>query len=519
MARHRLILAVLVFSQLLIWLDNTILSTALETLADPVRGLGATPGQLQWAVGAYTLVFATLMFTAGALGDRYGHRAILATGLSVFGAASVWAAYATTAGELIAARAAMGAGSALVVPPTLAILTMTFTGPARAGAFGVFTSTAGVGVAGGPVLAGVLLDHFWWGSVFLVNLPVVVVALVGIFLVVPEFRSPRPRRLDPAGLVLSVAGLAALAYGLIRAGQVASWTRTDVWLPTLLGLALLAAFVVAELRAPQPSFDPRLLRRRPFGGGNAALGLLFFAMTAAFFFGAFYLQGARGYSPFAAGLAALPAATGVMIAGPLSTRLVRRWTVRPVATGGLLGVAGCMALFALFGLRTPLIWFELIGFAQGLSIGLVIAPVSNAVISTLPLDQAGAGSAVNNTVRQTGSVLGIAVGGTVMAIVYRDTVRPALAGLPAPARRQASVSAELARHVAATAGRPDVAAAADRAFLHAMHVTTLTTAAVALLGAVTLAVAFRPTRVRAPLEDHLPAPVPSATGDRHVRVE
>jgi MFS family permease len=387
----------------------------------------------------------------------------------------------------------------------MAILTMSFTGPARAAAFGVFTSTAGVGVASGPVLAGLLLDRFWWGSVFLVNLPVVVAGLVGVRRWVPEFRSPRPRRLDPAGLGLSVAGLGALAYGLIRAGQVTSWTGAGVWLPILAGLVLLAAFVLVELRVRAPSFDPRLLRRRPFGGGNLALGLLFFAMTAGFFFAAFYLQGARGYSPLAAGVAALPAAAAVMIAGPLSTRLVRRWTVRPVATAGLLGMAACMALFALFGLRTPIAWNELLGFAQGLSIGLVIAPVTSAVMATLPPDRAGAGSAVNNTIRQTGSVLGIAVGGTIMSIAYRHAIRPALAGTPSPVRRQAETSAELARHAAAATGRPGLASAADHAWLHAMHVTTLATAAVALLGAVTLLVTFRRS---APATPPAPAAVP-----------
>uniref|UniRef100_UPI000593106C MFS transporter n=1 Tax=Nocardia concava TaxID=257281 RepID=UPI000593106C len=167
--RQRLILSVLLLSSLLIWIDNTILSTALETLADPVRGLGANPAQLQWASGSYTLVFAALMFTAGALGDRFGHRSVLATGLVVFALSSIWAAYAGDPGQLIAARAVMGVGSALIMPGTMATVTWTFTGPDRAAAIGLFSTSAGVGLAAGPLLAGVLLDHFWWGSVFLVN--------------------------------------------------------------------------------------------------------------------------------------------------------------------------------------------------------------------------------------------------------------------------------------------------------------------------------------------------------------
>ncbi|WP_069165395.1 MFS transporter [Nocardia altamirensis] len=503
-SRQQLILAVLLVSSLLIWLDNTILSTTFETLADPVRGLGADPAQLQWATGSYTLVFATLMFTAGALGDRFGHRTVLLAGMAIFGAASVWAAYASDASQLIAARAVMGAGSALIMPATMAILTWTFTGPARANAIGLFSASAGVGLAAGPLLAGVLLQHFWWGSVFLVNVPVVVLGLIGIGALVPNFRSPTPRPLDPAGLLLSISGLAALAYGLIRAGQVASWSRLDVWAPITAGLILLTAFVLVELRIRQPSFDPRLLAERTFGGGNAALGLLFFAMTAVGFYGAFYLQGARGFSALEAGLASSAAAIGVMIGGPLGVRLVRRWSLRPVA-GTALVVAGlAMGSFGLFDLHTPIIWNEIVLLVQGLSIGMVISPVTAALMNTLPLERAGAGSAVTNTVRQTGSVLGIAVGGTIMSIAYRRGIEGSLSDIPGPVQDQARASAELARHVAGTISRPDLAHAADNAFIHAMHVGTVWTMLIALTGAAVLILTIRPDRKPTELE---PEPV------------
>ncbi|WP_131743354.1 MFS transporter [Actinomadura roseirufa] len=493
--RQRLLLAVLVFSPIVIWMDNTILNTAFVRLSDPVQGLDASPGELQWAVGSYTLVFATLMFTAGALGDRFGHRTLLVAGMTVFGLSSVWAAYAGSPAELIAARAVMGAGSAFAVPPTMAIVTWAFTGPARARAFGVFSISAGVGVAAGPLLAGVLLDHFWWGSVFLVNVPIVLIALAAICRVVPNFRAPEPRRLDVVGPVVSAGGLAALAYGLIRAGQVAAWTRWDVLAPIAAGLVLLVLFVAIELRLREPSFDPRLLAGRIFGGGNAALGLLFLAMTGASFFGAFYLQGARNFSPLAAALAgALPAAVGVMLGAPLATRLVARFSVRPVTVAGLTVAGLAMGCWSQFDLHTPLIWNEILSFVQGLAIGTVIAPVSAAVMSALPLERAGAGSAVNNTVRQTGSVLGIAVGGTIMSIVYRRGIAGALAGAPRAVREQAEVSAEQARHAAAATHRPALAEAADRAFVHAMHVACLWTMAIALGGALVLALAFRPVR-------------------------
>lgn len=352
-SRQQLILAVLMLCSLLIWLDNTVLSTTLETLADPVRGLNASPAQLQWATGSYTLAFATLMFTAGALGDRFGHRTVLAIGLVIFAGSSVWAAYAGDANQLIAARAAMGVGSALIVPANLAILMWTFTGPARSTAIAISSTSAGVGMAVGPVMAGLLLDHFWWGSVFLVNVPFVALALAGIIVLVPNFRSPVLRPLDPAGMLLSISGLAALAYGLIRAGQVAAWGRTDVWAPIAVGLVLLGAFVLVELWIRVPSFNPRLLAQRVFGGGNAALGLLLFAMAGITFYNAFYLQGSRGYSPIQAGLTSLPTAVGATLGAPLGARLVRRWPLRPVTAPALAVAALTMGAYGFFGLQTP----------------------------------------------------------------------------------------------------------------------------------------------------------------------
>ncbi|WP_242643556.1 MFS transporter [Streptomyces laculatispora] len=493
-SRQQLILAVLMLCLLLIWLDNTVLSTTLETLADPVRGLDAGPAELQWATGSYTLAFATLMFTAGALGDRFGHRTVLVTGLVVFAGSSVWAAYAGDASQLIAARAAMGVGSALIVPANLAILMWTFTGPARATAIAISSTSAGVGMAAGPVLAGLLLDHFWWGSVFLVNAPVVVLALLGITVLVPNFRSPVRRPLDPAGMLLSISGLAALAYGLIRAGQMAAWGRADVWAPIAVGLCLLVAFVLVELRSRMPGFDPRLLAQRAFGGGNAALGLLFFAIAAVTFYSAFYLQGTRGFSPMEAGLASLPTALGALLGAPLGAGLVRRWSLRAVTVPALTAAALAMGAYGFLGLHTPLAWIEILLFVQGLSIGMVIGTVTAALISSLPLDRAGAGSAVTNTVRQTGSVIGIAVGGTIMSIVYRRAIEPALSEVPGPAQDRVRVSAEQARHVATAMHRPALAHAADDAFIHAMHVGAVWVMLVALFGAAVLAFSLLPAR-------------------------
>ncbi|WP_328787272.1 MULTISPECIES: MFS transporter [unclassified Streptomyces] len=492
--RQRLILGVLVFAQLLIWLDGTILTTAFETLSDPVRGLGATPGELQWATGAYTLAFACLMFTGGALGDRFGHRNLLLTGMALFGAASALAAYATAPGQLIAARAVMGAGAALLVPATMAVVSWTFEPAQRPAAFGTLSSFAGVGLAAGPILAGMLLARFWWGSVFLVNVPVVVLGLGFIARYVPNSRSPQVRRLDPAGLLLSTGGLGILAYGLIRAGQDASFAQPRVWGSALVGIALIAAFVVVELRIAHPSFDPRLLAQRRFAAGNLTLMTVFLAMTAGSFYLAFYLQGVRQYSALDASLLALPGALGVIVGSPIAVRLARRTSVRLVSSVALSVAAAAMGSFALFGATTPIVWYAAVVLVQGTAIGMVIAPVTGAVLGSLPLERSGAGSAVNSTLRQTGSVLGIAAGGTITSIVYRRSIDGSLTGLPDPVREPARVSAELARHVAAATHDTRLAAAADTAFLHAMHVGALWTAGFALIGAVVLAVGFRPDR-------------------------
>lgn len=489
--RQQLILAVLMVCSLLIWLDNTVLSMTLETLADPVRGLGASPAELQWATGAYTLVFATLMFTAGALGDSVGHRIVLAIGLVIFAGASVWAAYAGDAGQLIAARAVMGVGAALIMPANFAILLWAFAGPGRATAIAISSTSTGVGMAAGPVLAGFLLSHFWWGSVFLVNVPVAVAALAGIVLLIPDFRSPAERPLDLSGISLSIIGLALLTYGLIRAGQAGAWSRLDVWAPVAGGLLLLAVFVLVELRATAPTFDPRLLARRMFGGSNAAMALLLFSVAAVTFYNAFYLQGALGFSPMKAGLVNLPTAVGAVVGAPLGARLVRRWSLRPVGVPALTAAAFSFGAVGFLGLQTPLAWIAVVLLAQGLSVGMVLAPVTGALISSLPLEQSGAGSAITNTVRQVGSVIGIAVGGTIMSIAYRDAIGPSLSGVPKTARDQVQVSAEQARSVAAALGRPALARNADHAFIHAMHVGATWIMLITLVAAAVLTIALR----------------------------
>jgi EmrB/QacA subfamily drug resistance transporter len=505
--QQRRVLSVLVFAAVLIWIDTTILGIALEHLADPRTGLGATPGQLQWAVGSYALLFATALFAAGALGDRYGHRTILLLGLLFFGAASVWAAWSGDATSLILARGLMGLGGAMMMPTSMAIIGATFPAERRAGAIAVWSASSGVGVALGPLLGGVLVDHYWWGSVFLVNLPVVAAALIGVVLLVPNPRPAARRRPDPIGLLLSTVGLASLAYGFIEAGQDTTWTRTKVWAPALVGLLLLVAFGTFEWRSASPSFDPRLFRDRRFSAGNLALAALFFGITGQMFYGNFYLQGARGMSALDTGLAFLPGAIGVAVGSGLGARLAARFGVGPVSGIGLLVVAFSFLANLAFDVSTPLVYFCLLGLVSGIAMGATIAPTVAAVIAVLPVDRMGAGSAVNNTVRQVGSVLGIALLGTVLASTYRERIAPALAGLPSALRDAAAPSAEHTRAVASAASRPDLVDSANDAFIGAMHVTAVAAAVVGFIGAVGLLWAFRNERPASAA----PGPSPSSS--------
>jgi len=362
----------------------------------------------------------------------------------------------------------------------------------------------------GPLVGGVLVDHFWWGSVFLVNLPIAGLGLAGVLAYVPNPRPAQRRRPDPAGLLLSTAGLAALAYGLIEGGQDARWGRPQVWLPVIAGVAVLTLFVLVEWRSAEPSFDPRLFRDRRFAAGNMALGALFFAITGQMFYNNFYLQGARGMTALGTGVAFVPGALGLIAGSGLGARLVRRHGVAIVCGTALLVCAASFAAMALFDVDTPLLWFCGLGAVSGLAMGVAIAPIVGAVLAALPMERMGAGSAVNNTVRQVGSVLGIAALGTVLTVTYRDRIAPALDSLPPAMRTAAEASAERTRFVAGTAGRPDLVASANRAFVEALHLTAVAAGLVALAGAAVLILAFRTRRPKAagsvPAPDAPPAP-------------
>ncbi|HEY4022432.1 MAG TPA: MFS transporter [Pseudonocardiaceae bacterium] len=485
-----LILMVLVVAQLTVWLDNTILNVALQTLADPVRGIGATPSELQWSISSYALIFAALLFTGGVLGDRLGHRNVLVTGMVIFGAASVWAAYSGGPQELIIARGFMGVGSALVMPATLAIINQIFAGKERATAIAAWSGSSGLAIAAGPLVGGALLENFWWGSIFLLNVPFVIVAVLGAVMIVRIPRVRRPHKFDPAGVLLSTAGLFALVYGVIEGGNKGSWAHLDVLGPIVGGLVLLAAFVVVELRGRNPSFDMRLFRSPKFTGASVSVMLTFFGLTGTMYYSSFYLQGARGLSPLGTGLALAPVALGVVLGAPLSDVLVRRAGIRWVVVVAMLIATGSYYCYAFLTTQTPLPWFWLLLFVEGASLGAVMAPTTEAVMGSLPVETSGAGAAVNNAMRQVGGVLGVAVLGSVLSTVYSSNVAPKLATLPPPVRDAATASAEATRVVAAKVHAPQLISAANDSFVHSMHVATVVGAAVSLAGVIVAFVFF-----------------------------
>ncbi|MFD9812567.1 MFS transporter [Streptomyces sp. NPDC059080] len=498
--RHRwVILSVLMLSLLIVVLDNSILNVAMKTIAMPApAGLGATQSELEWAINAYTLVFAGLLFTSGLLGDRLGRKKVLLFGMVVFGTGSVLAAFAASPVELIAFRALMGLGGAFVMPATLAILMNVFEREEQPRAIGVWAGGVGLAIAVGPIAGGLLLDRFWWGSVFLINVPIVLVALVAMAFLVPDSRDPAPGRLDPAGVALSVVGLVLLVYGIIKGGRLADFTDPEVIGTVLAGLAVLAVFVVHQKRSDHPSIDIGYFRNPAFSAAVAAIALVFFALMGVTFFIVFYVQSVRGYTPLESGLLILPLAAAQMIFAPRARHAVDRFGARAVCTAAMLAVAVTMAGLLLLDVSTPMWLMEAIFFLQGTGMAHIMPPVTVSIMQSLPREKAGSGSALNNTFRQVGGTLGVAVLGSVLSTTYRDSIKGALdsvPGLPGPARHAAGESIEATLGVAARlgpAGRPLVTAAQD-AFVHAMHLTALASSGIALIGAVVVAV-FLPGR-------------------------
>lgn len=478
-------MGVLVFSLLAVVLDNTILNVALKTIADPVEGLGATQSQLEWAINSYTLVFAGLLFTFGVIGDRTGRKRMLFVGMVLFGLASLASAYAQDPMQLIVARAFMGIGGAAIMPATLAIISNVFPPEERGKAIGIWAGGVGIAVAIGPITGGLLIEHFWWGSVFLINLPIVLISMVLIALVVPESRDPKPSRLDPVGVLLSIVGLVAITYGIIRGGELATLASAEVLVPSILGLAVLVAFVWYERRIDHPAFDVRYFANARFSTAVGMIGIVFFAMMGGMFFLVFYLQIVLGFTPMQAGALMIPFAAAQIIFAPLSQQMARRFGGKASATVSMVVVAATLASYALMDQHTPVLMIEIVFFVQGAAMATIMPPATTTIMESLPREKAGVGSAMSNTVRQVAGALGVALLGSLLSATYREEIAPTLAGLPAKLQHVAGESLTGTLGVAQSLGARGAALIepAKQAFLEGMHITALVSAVIALLGA------------------------------------
>lgn len=498
--RRWAILGVLMLSLLIVVLDNSILNVAIKTISTPAPiGLGATQSELEWAINAYTLVFAGLLFTAGLLGDRIGRKKVLLGGLVVFGIGSALAAESGSPGQLIAYRALMALGAAFVMPATLAVLMNVFEREEQPKAIGIWAGGVGLAIAIGPITGGLLLDHFWWGSVFLINVPIVIAALALMVWLVPDSRDPRPGRVDPIGVVLSVVGLVLLVYGIIKGGELADFTNGTVLATIAAGVVVLAAFIVFEKRSDHPSLDVSYFRNKVFSAAMTAIALVFFALMGVTFFSVFYVQSVRGYSPLESGLLMLPLAAAQIIFAPRARLVVDRFGYKATTTAGLVLLAGMLAAFAGFEEHTPIWVLEVVFFLMGTGMAHIMTPTSVVIMQALPREKAGSASALSNTFRQVGGALGIAVLGSVLSTAYRNGIDGNLGILPAGLRDTAGESIEATLGIAAKLGPRGHALVdpANNAFLHAMHVTALCGTVVALIGAVVVAV-FLPGRPPAP---------------------
>jgi EmrB/QacA subfamily drug resistance transporter len=496
--RRWLILAVLCAALLIVGIDGTIVNIALPTL---VREIGASNSQLQWIVDAYTIVFASFLLIAGNTGDRIGRKRCLLAGLVVFAAGSFGCSRVSSAEPLIVLRGVQGLGAAFIMPATLSIITNVFRDPnERSRAIALWAGVSGLGIVIGPLAGGFLLEHYWWGAIFLINVPIAVVAIVAVVAVVPESKDPEAPALDLIGTLLSTIGLISLLFGIIE-GSTRGWGDPVIVGCFAAAAILLTVFVIWERRTDHPILDVRFFANPRFSAASIAVTLVFFAMFGTMFFVSQYLQFVLGYTALQSGVALIPVAGALMVAAPLSAKLVE-WigTKAVVATG--LGVVA-VALFV-FSFATTTSGYGLVAavlILVGVGMGLAMAPATDSIMGSLPPERAGVGSAVNDTTREVGGALGVAILGTITASSYASTItsNPQFASLQAvsPDAAQAVKNSVGGAAIVAQSLPADIGHAltttANQAFVDALSHTVYVGAGVAILGVV-VALVFLPSR-------------------------
>jgi EmrB/QacA subfamily drug resistance transporter len=446
-------------SLLVISLDNTILNVAIPSIS---RSLEASASELQWIIDAYVLVFAALLLTMGAVSDRFGRKKLLQFGLVMFGIGSLAAALAPSTEALIAARAFLGIGGAVIMPATLSIISASFPPHERPQAFAIWAAVFGMGVGIGPVVGGLLLEQFEWNAVFFVNLPVVAIALAGGAFTIADSKDENAPKLDIPGVVLSITGLFALVYGIIEAGET-SWVDEHVLVAFGLSGVLLGAFAVWESLNPEPMLPLHFFKNMSFTGANTALALVMFSLFGSIFFLSQYFQSVLGFTALESGIRLLPLAFTLMVVSALSARITEYLgTKLTVAIGIAIAGTGLLLMSQLYEPDTT--YTTIVGvivlFAVGM--GLTFSPATNSIMQAVPVSKAGIGSAMNDTTRQLGGAFGVAVLGTIMNSVYLDGVEPLKALIPpqAPANAYDIISSSIqgAHGFAANAPLPSATA-------------------------------------------------------------
>jgi len=496
-------LAFMAISLLIISLDNTVLSLALPSIAE---GLGASASQLQWIVDAYILAIAGLLLTMGYIGDRLGRKPVLMAGLVIFAAFSLGAALSNSTGMLIGMRAMMGIGAAIIMPATLSILTATFRDPReRAQAIALWAATFALGMGIGPLIGGWLLENFSWHSVFYINIPVIAVGLVGGGYYIENSKTEHPRRLDIPGAVLSIAGLFALVYAIIQAGM-EGWTATHVLYAFGAAAVLLAAFILWELKSRNAMLPLYFFKNMSFTGANVALTLVSFGLMGAFFFLGQFLQSVQGYTPFQAGLRLLPMAVVSFISAAGSAKVAERLgTKLTVAIGIFIAAIGFFYLTRIAAVDASYLNIALAMSIASLGMGLTMSPATNSVMGSIPVSQSGIGSAMNNTTRQVGAALGVAILGSILNATYLARIDAVSwpAQLPAEAMEAIRNSIQGAHIVAQQVPVPQLAQMiidqSNEAFTagaaQALLVATVILAVTAIITLIIL-----PSRIRGPKE-------------------
>jgi EmrB/QacA subfamily drug resistance transporter len=498
------ILGVLVLSLVMVMTANSSLNVAIPSI---VRQTGASSTELQWIVDAYALVFAGFVLTGGAIGDRFGRKGALMAGLALFGSMSLAATLADDPSQLIVIRAVQGLGAALVMPGTLSILAAVFPPEERSRAIAIWAGFAGSGAAIGIVASGWLLEHFWWGSVFLVNVPIVSVGFVLVAALVPTSRDPRGVPLDIAGAGLSIVALGGVLFGIIE-GPERGWTDPVTLAGFAVGAAFFVLFMIWETRARFPMLDLNFFSNPGFSVGTTTIALTFFAMFGLFFALTQYLQSVRGYTPLEAGVRVLPMVLAMVPSSALSARWGERFGPRAVISTGLFFVASGLTVVSTVGTDTHYGVLAVGLVLLGIGMGNVAAPATGAVMTSLPVAKAGVGSAVNDTAREVGGALGIAVLGSLVASGYRSGIGPTVAELPAASAAAVEASLGSALQEAARIGGAQGAAlaeAAQSAYTDAMSTALLAAAGIALV-AIAVVRRYLPARRALVEPERLPDP-------------